>query len=162
MTICLNRSVLDFMEARIDRASFVLEFGAGGSTQWFADRCGQLLSVETSPKWALSVRAELIGVTGCNWLVSLTATPDQIVPMANGPDLVLVDCDERYREGCSRTGWTALKSGGWLVFDDAQRPRHADALAWLISQGGTPVWLVWQPGDIESARERVALAWQKP
>ena len=49
--ICLNKSVLDFMASKMEGDSFVIEYGSGWSTRWFAERCGKLISIETDPKW---------------------------------------------------------------------------------------------------------------
>lgn len=159
MIICLNRSVLDFMAERIGPEAFVLEFGAGGSSRWFADRCGRLLSVETSPVWAQRVSEDLAGAN-CDWRVALVTDPRAALTGVSGVDLALVDGVETGRDTCARLAWPLLKSGGWLVFDDAQRERHAGAVAWL-STHGEPVALRWAPGDVESATERLALAWRK-
>lgn len=47
---------------------FVLEFGAGGSTVFFARRCGYVVSIETDPDWAMAVESHLkkIGLDNVN------------------------------------------------------------------------------------------------
>lgn len=159
MVICLNRSVLDFMDERLTKKSTVLEFGAGGSTRWFADRCGRLICIETSPLWAQKVRDDLVG-SDCDRCVILTNDPRGALAGVASVDIALIDGVEHSREACARLAWPLLKSGGWLVFDDAQRSRHAAAIAWLNTHG-TPHELRWAPGDVESATERLALAWCK-
>ena len=156
--ICLNQSVLDFMESLLFADSFVLELGAGWSSRWFADRCGYLLSVETSPQWADMVRADLEG-SSCSWdVVDAAAT---ITHAAQAADLVLVDSVATMRERYVKTVWPLLKRGCWLVFDDAQRPIHADAIEYL-NGFSKPIILGWDADhDIPAAKERVAMAWQK-
>lgn len=156
--ICLNGAVLDFMAERLTKQSVVVEYGAGWSSRWFADRCGKLTSIETSAIWMDRIAEDLRGAA-CDWRLIHTSRPD-LAPVGEA-DLVLVDCDEDWRRACTVPGWLALKPGGWLVFDDAQRPRHAASIAWLEEQAD-PVRLVWRPGDIETARERLALAYCKP
>ena len=51
--------------------------------------------------------------------------------------------------------------GGWLLFDDAQRVQHKDSIEWLNKTASVPSQLVWQPGDIETAVDRLTLAWVK-
>lgn len=160
MTICLNRSVLDFMGSVLTPTSFVLEFGAGGSSRWFAERCGRLISVETSPVWAQRVRDDLAGAA-CDWSVALFTDPRAALVGVADVDLALIDGVEPGRDACARLAWPLLKSGGWLVFDDAQREQHAGTVAWLNTHGAARE-LRWAPGDVESATERLALAWQKP
>lgn len=158
--ICLNQSVLDFMAARIPADGSVVEFGAGYSSRWFADRCASLVSVETSPQWWRTAREELDGAE-CEWDVQLVVQPCE-VQIARLADLVLVDCVEDKRLTAAQVGWLCLKPGGWLVFDDAQRPRHQRAIDWLKTHG-EPVVLGWNAEhDIPEARQRVAMAWQAP
>lgn len=154
--ICLNRSVLNFMDARIDRRSYVVEYGAGWSTRWFAERCGKLLSIETDMGWIERVKPDLQGVC-CDWRIEESKSPGGV--KIGQPDMVLIDCAEQHRLACAKSGWNALKPGGWLIFDDAQRQRHAEAIRGIP---GTPKRLVWSGGDIETAKERLALAWRKP
>lgn len=151
--ICLNKAVLDFMASKLTPASSVLEFGAGGSTRWFAERCAQLLSVETSAEWAHMARESCRDIV-CNLRVQNNANG------AHAVDLVLVDSVWKNRDADARIGWSLLKSGGWLVFDDAQRERHGITVAWLSSMS-EPIALRWSDGDIETAKDRLALAWRK-
>lgn len=158
--ICLNQSVLSFMESKLNPESFVLEFGAGWSSRWFADRCGRLLSIETSKKWAELVTWDLMGAE-CYWRLEHTSDPEDVLSMVVNMDLVLIDCVNKLRERCVRLSWPLLRQGGWLIFDDAQRPGHAAPIKYLNSFG-EPVLLGWdEEYDIPEAKERIALAWQK-
>lgn len=162
--ICLNQSVLDFMASKINSDSFVLEFGSGYSSRWFADRCGRLLSIETDAKWANIVREDLVG-SDCSYELFASATTPGVVQKLrriSNADLVLVDSKEDYRQLFSTLGWSVLKRGHWLVFDDAQRERHQKAVRWLSALAGPGIPLEWKPGDIASAVDRLALAFQKP
>lgn len=155
--ICLNKSVLDFMDEVISPESFVLEFGAGGSTPWFAKRCGKLITVEASSVWAQKAREYLEG-SECDWETVMES--DLPLQGVSDVDLALIDGVWTGRDMCARMAWPLLRSGGWLVFDDAQRERHADTVAWLNTHG-EPKILRWSPGDVESARPRIAMAWCK-
>ena len=77
----------------------------------------------------------------------------------SGADLILIDCREDLRMAAAKAAWRYIKPGGVIVFDDAQRPRHGPAIDWLTEKAGLPVPLIWRPGDIETAKERLALAW---
>lgn len=151
--ICLNRSVLDFMDSVLTPESFVLEFGAGGSTEWFLHRCEWLTTIETKKEWADKCVHDGMCLAEDPGAISLSHLWEKM-------DLVLIDGEAKFRNTFSRKAWATLKRGGWLVFDDAQRPQHANAVAWL-STFAEPVRLEWSTGDVESAKERLALAWQK-
>jgi len=162
--ICLNKSVLDFINSKLTPESRVLEFGGGWSSKWLAHRCGELIVIETSFKWANIIKNESPGK--CKILVPRVGLyyAKDLHKMLHGvtwADLVLIDCVEVLRATATRFAWPLVKPGGWLVFDDAQRERHESTIAWLNEVGGEPVSLVWQLGDVEGAEERLALVWQK-
>ena len=167
--ICLNQSVLDFMEQALTPSSRVLEFGSGWSSAWFAKRCEHLVTVETDPAWRRHIIRDLTDRDLQNWdMVEASSTPDAFEDdvrrrvLGDGQaDLVLVDCREDLRIVATRLAWRYLKPGGWIVFDDAQRPRHFGATKWLSDKAGVPIRLEWSPGDIETATARLAFAWQK-
>lgn len=156
--ICLNKSVLDYMAARVGPNSAVLEFGGGHSSKWFADRAGRLLTIESNRHWQDMIEADLEFAIA-EWRV-LPDFPTHLRAIVQF-DLVLVDSEEHLRREHAEWGWRALKPGGVILFDDAQRPRHEGAVAWITARAGTPERLVWQPGDIEAAKPRLTLAWVK-
>ncbi len=162
--ICLNRSVLDFMASALTPESFVLEFGGGWSSKWFADRCGNLIVIETSSKWARIISEELMG-RGYIFVPRLGLHYLNDVNQKLGAvraDLILIDGIERMRYLSVMAAWPLLKPGGWLVFDDAQRDQHLNSITWLRKKCSGFVELRWRPGDVETAVGRLAIAWQKP
>lgn len=165
--ICLNQSVLDFMESCIDDKSTVLEIGGGWSSRWFGERCGHLQVVETSLRWAEVVTESLIGISA-RWDVLCAKGRPPVASLmylrrSLSPDLILVDCEEKHRTSCMEVSKDMLKPGGWLVFDDAQRSKHRVAIQSMEedTRFGPATRLEWAEGDIETAKERLALAWRK-
>lgn len=157
--ICLNRSVLDFMESVLTPGSFVLEFGAGYSTPWFAERCGRIVSIETDHIWHqraqdMAPDADVRHISdpkkGC-WRQYARCESGEF-------DLILADGKDSLRRDFVLETWPMLKSGGWLIFDDAQRQQHEFIHSFKL---GSPIRLEWSDGDIEGARDRLALAWLK-
>lgn len=161
--ICLNSAVLDFMEERMDHESRVLEFGSGWSTLWFAQKCGWLCSVETSPLWWRTITDALRERhTQLDWVVELVVQPDEIKVRDSSVDFVLIDCVGHLRTASTKVGWSKLVPGGWLLLDDAQRIQYRDNVAWLTAQAGEPVRLGWDSErDVPTAKLRETLAWQK-
>lgn len=72
-------------------------------------------------------------------------------------NLALIDGGNRY--DMARAAWPVIEAGGWLVLDDAQRyPNLVDE----FNQRSKGLVLGWDPEhDLESAMDRVAIAWQK-
>ncbi len=162
--ICLNQSVLDFMANVLSQCEkpLVLEFGSGWSSAWLAARCGQLITVETDPKWAQRVERDLNEAGYDNWQMYKGITPlDSLFLNGAQANLILVDCRADLRMAASRLGYLCLKEGGWILFDDAQRPRHNGDINWLNDKMGFGTVLEWGSIDVQSAKERVCIAWQK-
>ena len=44
-------AVIDFLAEEVGRESRIFEYGGGGSTAWFADRAGQVVTVEHDEAW---------------------------------------------------------------------------------------------------------------
>ena len=51
---------IEFLEGAVTKESSIFEFGSGGSTLFFAERCGRLISVEHDAEWGELVRQALI------------------------------------------------------------------------------------------------------
>ena len=160
--ICLNQSVLDFMESKLTPESFVLEYGSGWSSRWCAEHCGKLISIETDPRWWTKVQNDVHGAD-CELQLRLTKNVVRVCEdiRPGSVDLILIDCKESFRHDATLCAWPLLKTGGWVLFDDAQRLQHAESIFWLRKVGGKPIKLEWQNGDVMSAQNRMTLAWQK-
>jgi predicted O-methyltransferase YrrM len=120
--------VVEFLERRIDRSSFVFEFGAGGSTIWFAEHAGEVVSIEDNEAWCDVVRRELAASTLNNAQVVLRDTMEQVAEFGEAEglgiaeaDVILVDSSARVRILDLTLAKRTIKPGGYLVLDDSQR-----------------------------------------
>lgn len=126
----------------------VFEYGAGGSTLWFADRVARVISVEHDRTWYEAMR---VPANVTLLLSEPQPAPDDrefrhyrsTDPQYRGlwfrdyartirefdPDLVLVD--GRARVDCAIEAAHALRPGGWLVVDDTDRAEYAPIFAEL-------------------------------
>ncbi|KGM17062.1 hypothetical protein N867_10545 [Actinotalea fermentans ATCC 43279 = JCM 9966 = DSM 3133] len=119
------------LEANVSPDSKVFEFGGGGSTMWFSDRVGTVVTVEHDPTWAQSLIAATDGNPRTNILVhddsdgyanyveAIRAFPDEYF------DVIVVDGRERVR--CTAEAAAKVRPGGLLLLDDSERPRYAGA-----------------------------------
>lgn len=147
------REAITFLERiLIPEKTKVLEFGAGASTLWIARRSLRIDSVEHDQAWALKVKTEIARSKIENVSVHY-GRPDngyreyvelgKKVAKERGPfDLVLVDGRERVR--CVEAVCASVKSGGYLVLDNAERPRYAEARKalslWEIRETSNGIW----------------------
>lgn len=133
--------------ARIVRPGMrVFEYGAGGSTLWFADRGATVVSVEHDREWYKRMKPlappnvtlllrEPEPFAGLRdvpdylssdpryrglWFRAYARSIDEFGPF----DVVLVD--GRSRVACALHGSRSLRPGGWLVLDDSERREYAD------------------------------------
>ncbi len=103
---------------QLDLGSFdVLEFGAGNSTAFWAERARRVVSVESDPAWYRRLAAD-VRDNQTLWLhencASYVAAPAALEMRF---DIVVID--GRWRKSCAEAATRYLKSDGLLVFDNA-------------------------------------------
>jgi len=136
----------------------VFEWGAGGSTVFFARRVAGVVSVEYDPDWCAAVgarlRAQQLGNVELRYLPPEPGAADRLY-LSSGPqfaglnfgryarsvleypdgafDVVLVD--GRARLGCVVNALPKVRPGGVLVLDNSEREDAAEACALLANRG---------------------------
>lgn len=104
--------------------SRVLEFGSGMSTVWYAERAGEVVSIEDHRPWFDAV-AKIIGQRGVGNVRYRFATDrdSYTMPTASerdgGFDLIMVDGSAR--DACVRNALNLLRPGGILYLDNADK-----------------------------------------
>jgi len=100
------------------RATRILEFGAGGSTQIFA-QCNPevLISVETSQEWINKTKKNIERVRPCAdpIFVAFGSHPRQEY------DLIFVDGMWDLRKDFAQSTWPLLSKNGCMIFHDTRR-----------------------------------------
>lgn len=121
-----------FLEGRVTPRVF--EWGAGGSTLFFAARAAQVISVEHDSAWykkafeGLNER-EVQNVT-LFYLIEMLDYVFQIQRANYKFDLVVVDGVQR--NACALMALDMVNTGGWLVLDNTEREtEYAEALSLL-------------------------------
>jgi len=126
----------NFLLSYLNKDSYVLEFGMGLSTIWFANNVKKIVSIEHNKNWfskisyALSKcdNVELIlhetnVVPGTDLIedcysVEIEKFPDEFF------DLVLVD--GRNRVNCFKKADRVLKTGGYMMLDNSERGCYSE------------------------------------
>lgn len=113
------------------QATHILEFGAGGSTQLFAQcRPERLVCVETDPRWVTRTKENLSRIGHDGW------TLPHFVPyelFTDGQfDLIFVDGVPDKRLEFALRVWPMLELGGKMIFHDTRRFEYFKEAAWLI------------------------------
>ena len=125
-------AAVEFLEGFLKPTDFMLEFGSGRSTLWFADRVHHITSVEHNPDWHRQISSKIAEKRLSN--ISYLLHPKQVdsVPASHSDyvlvtqsippaslDVVLVD--GIYRAQCVLQSLHLMVGGGILVIDNVNR-----------------------------------------
>lgn len=120
-------------------AEDILEFGAGASTQIFAQAAPatcRITSIETDPRWIERTRRNLalLGVTRPvtfrswkEWLTASAAMPGVF-------DLIFDDGVDKLRAKFAMHAWPLLRIGGKFLFHDTRRSKDAKNVNALLAK----------------------------
>jgi hypothetical protein len=129
-------AAIDFLKSHLHRGLSVFEYGSGGSTMFFAERAGRVVSVEDDAAWCLRVRehlathgaanAQVIHATFDHEQPDAFATSEYVRSLNDTFDVIVVDGSENWpdevlRPVCFTRGQRYVKAGGIIVVDDAWR-----------------------------------------
>lgn len=100
----------------------ILEFGAGGSTQIFA-QCmpSRLVTVETDARW---IDRTMSRVAMLDKKTEPAFVPFDYYPTNFAADLIFVDGISELRGKFCLNTWEQLKVGGVMIFHDTRRPEY--------------------------------------
>jgi len=124
-----------FLEAILEKRHFVLETGSGNSTIWLAEKVSKVISFEHSKKWHNHLAAYL----GNHDIGNVDLYLDPGYPEKGIPrigylfDLILID--GRGRVKTFHSALPALKPGGYICIDNAERERYKPIFKALDSKG---------------------------
>jgi hypothetical protein len=129
----LTYPAINFLASLDLKSARVLEYGAGNSTLWFAERCRSVVSYEDHPEWARIVRQKLNGRS------NVTVIESALVPPAPDGvfDLALIDGLHRAEAAALARG--AVAPDGLIVFDNSEGD-WGDALSHLAGFMRVDFW----------------------
>lgn len=104
----------------------MFEWGAGGSTIWFAERVKKLISIEHDPAWFDSVKIVLEhkNLTNVDLFLIPIDSPEYWNSILTYDEFDCILVDGRNRVKCGRNAIKRLKIGGVLILDDAERGQY--------------------------------------
>lgn len=128
----ISYTAIEFIETAIRPGMTVFEYGAGGSTIFFASRGARVVSIESNAGWANLVRQKLAELGLGDKVEVREVALDQDAPggyaaaLDEAADLILVDSEEDYPRLTIRPQLFAhaqeyVKPRGMVVLDDAWR-----------------------------------------
>ena len=128
----LPDKAISYLDLMIEPTWWIVETGAGASTFWMAERASRVITFEHNPAWAEAVAAE----AAKRKISNITMIHDPEYPKdglarslqeigINKCDLALID--GRGRVKSIETIFPFIAIGGWIVLDNANRPRYEKA-----------------------------------
>lgn len=137
----LVESVILFLELFLNenRNCRILETGMGASTIWFEKRCRFIVSIEHDKDWYHKLFPKITGSSTVNARGAekgmVIPTPYANLHLCERPyniiiekeenesfDVILIDGRDRVK--CIQSSIPKLKSGGWLIVDNSERPYY--------------------------------------
>jgi hypothetical protein len=123
---------ISFLTPRIQSGWSVLEYGSGAGTEWWAQRCSQVLAVEHDAEWGLRVgtrtRASIV-------MVDSASEEGYVSAARNAAPFDVIVVDGIFRPACLEAAPSLLASRGIIILDDAQRLEYGAAIEALLRQG---------------------------
>lgn len=120
------------------KASKVLEYGVGASTQIFAQHCSQgssITSLDTKQEWIETTKKVLIELDPPNKIeFGLVSNYLKNKKPSNQFDLIYIDGYTPQRRGFAESTWDELKVGGVMVFHDTRRIGDQSVVASFIGE----------------------------
>lgn len=120
-------SAFSFLEASFKPDWKVFEWGAGGSTVWFAQNCSEVVTIEVDPNWKERME-KILTEKGLEDKATIIHVPieeyksdyyDKVLMFPDGYfDLIYVDGDRASRNACTDAALRKIKPGGWLLVDN--------------------------------------------
>lgn len=121
---------IPYLESLIsDVSSEIVETGSGGSTLWFAERCAKLISFEHNKRFYTVVKKEVALHSHVKVIYSPEYPKTGLPKFDFIPGLVFIDGRGRVKSILS--AWPQIAKGGYLVLDNANRPKYRAALKLL-------------------------------
>lgn len=152
----LTREAIEILDRTLTRETKLFEFGSGGSTLWYSQRCLFVDSIEHDSEWLRFVSRMLVHYqlrNTCVFYGSSDNTYADYLDFAShilgkrgpkfGPyDVVVVD--GRCRVKSVRLAAPHIHPGGLLVLDNAERPWYAEVRSilsgWSVQETSNGIW----------------------
>ena len=130
----LSISSLMFLDDRLKKSFRILEYGAGNSSLYFAEKCLSVDSIEHDKVWYEIIRKNHSQANSKIYLFSLG---DEYVNAINNlrDDYDIILIDGRQRNECTIFSVDYLSSSGVLILDDSERERYLPAIDFLKEKG---------------------------
>jgi predicted O-methyltransferase YrrM len=132
----LSWPAVDFLERHLHPGMRVLEFGGGGSTEFFLSRGCDVVTVERSMEWIEKIRKRLDRIGAAprwrlEYVPELAPVSDYLGSLRMGPwNVILIDAS--YRLECLAAACDYLTHDGMILFDNADLDIYSTAPSLMV------------------------------
>ena len=121
---CIVYGAKKVLDSIIDNNMLIVEFGSGQSTHWYAKRCQKIISHETSEKWFVKVKQNLLraGCFNANVIKWDGESISQEIKTLS-PDLIIIDGIRR--DICVDYATKVAKDSTWIYLDNSDKDMHS-------------------------------------
>ncbi len=125
---------IHLLDLRLNKKMKVLEFGAGNSTLYFAQKCHSVVSIEHNKKWFDELRLRVPANVN---LVLVGDSPDDYLSVLHkyGKYFEIILVDGLHRQRSLIECLSVLSDEGVIILDNSDRPDYADACNQLLARG---------------------------
>ena len=109
---------IDFLSGVDFSGQSVLEFGAGQSTLWWAERAAHVFSVEQDAPWFEAVRKAVKNKSNVEVHLRQESLKFAATPLGRTFDVIVIDGGDRFL--CAQAALKMLQAGGVIVLDNAE------------------------------------------
>jgi len=109
----------------------IFEYGAGGSTRFFAKRCRRLVSVEDDKSWYDKVNALLPTNAKCQYIKERLEYVNYLNTVTDKIDIIAID--GKYRMACAKESVKRIADDGFIILDNSDHNQKTSAF--LRSEG---------------------------
>lgn len=118
---------LTYLEGIVEPTWEVFEWGAGGSTVWFAKHCSVVTTIEQSQKWTADIKGKLkrrsLDNVALQYIPIRSTDDDYADAILSCPDrtfnLISVDGEVAKRDRSLSHSWARVVPGGWVMLDNS-------------------------------------------
>lgn len=144
----LTFSAVDYLE-KVVSGRRVFEFGSGMSTLWFAERCSQVVSVESDAKWHRSVAEKTREMSNVQTIYASSKENYLRAIATAGEKFDLILIDGLYRQECVDLARSYLNQDGIVIVDNTDTVHElADQVQKLFSDSEIKAFRGWVPGNL--------------
>jgi len=125
---------IEFIEGKLDKHFRVFEYGCGASTLFYAEKVGQVISIEHDRVFFETQSVNIPSNVKLVLVENISLYAGEILKYEdNYFDLIVIDGIER--ESCAYHCEHKLKSTGIIIFDNSDREENNRAIRFLMERG---------------------------